>query len=211
MATKRVTVSDLAAEFHIARSVARRYLKDKGVSRAPDLTYAYPEAARAIRASKDFSKVLLRRNFGQAGGKLTSIDLDDDIDLDDEEEVDPLDCTPSAPKTDPNVQPAESSADNERRELLTARTEAQREQGRKLRLANDLAEGRSIKRDALTETLIAIVAAARSSLLALGDRVAPKIVGLTDADEIAEIVNAEAEICLGELADAAELEGAILQ
>jgi hypothetical protein len=200
MTTRRANVTTLAAEFNIARSEALKYLTEAGIRRAPDKTYPYPQAAEAIRRRKNMDHVLAARTYGKAGGKLTAVDIGD-------EEIDPLDCSPSAPAAASAAVVAETA----RLSLVAAREDVERERHRKLKFANDVAEGRSVARESVTATLVAIVMATRTALLALGDRVAPKVVVETDPQVVAEIINAEALACLGELADAEALRKAVLR
>jgi hypothetical protein len=72
---------------------------------------------------------------------------------------------------------------------------------RKLEIENEQLERSLISRVAVVETATRIVAEARTAILSLGYRVADKCVGLTDAREIARIVESEARIVLGALAD----------
>jgi hypothetical protein len=201
MTTRRADITTLAAEFNIARSEALKYLTEAGVRRSPvDKTYPYPQAAEAIRRRKNMDNVIAARTYGKAGGKLTAVDIGD-------EEIDPLDCTPSAPA----AASAAVAAETARLSLVAAREDVERERHRKLKFANDVAEGRSVARESVTATLVAIVMATRTALLALGDRVAPKVVVETDPQVVAEIINAEALACLGELADAEALRKAVLR
>lgn len=71
----------------------------------------------------------------------------------------------------------------------------------KFRLQNEKLAGRLIDRQDVTDTGIRILADVRTAFLALGPRVADRLVGKTDAREIARAIEAEARIVLGELAD----------
>jgi hypothetical protein len=71
----------------------------------------------------------------------------------------------------------------------------------KFRLQNEQLAGRLIDRQDVTDTGIRILADARTAFLSLGLRVADRLVGKTDAREIARAIEAEARIVLGELAD----------
>lgn len=191
--TLRIGITALAAEFNIDRVVARRYLSEAGIPRAPDKSYPAPAARAAIRARKDPHRTLGNRLAGRAGGKLHAIDLDND-----EPEVDPLDCTPSTPKaTTPEFDA-----------LRAVKSELASEQVRKIRIANDAAERRLIDRAAVTETLAHVVANARTVLLTIGTRLAPTLAGETDPEAIAAAIDDEIRRALTELATTAETGGA---
>jgi hypothetical protein len=71
----------------------------------------------------------------------------------------------------------------------------------KFRLQNEKLAGRLIDRQDVTDTGIRILANVRTAFLALGLRVADRLVGKTDAREIARAIEAEARTVLGELAN----------
>lgn len=85
--------------------------------------------------------------------------------------------------------------------LSEARAHAERLKARKIELLNAKLEGSLISRDAVTATGQRILAEARTALLSLGHRLAPKVAGKTDAREIARIVETEVRDVLGALAD----------
>lgn len=75
---------------------------------------------------------------------------------------------------------------------------------RKLEIETAEAEGRLVSREAVTETGVRVIAAARTALLSLGNRLAEKLAGKTDLKEIAHIVETEVRDLLGVLADDAK-------
>ncbi|MGY4325701.1 hypothetical protein ACVWWG_000115 [Bradyrhizobium sp. LB7.2] len=85
--------------------------------------------------------------------------------------------------------------------LAEARAHAERLRARKIELQNAQLEGSLISREAVTATGQRILAEARTALLSLGHRLAPKVAGKTDAREIARIVETEVRDVLGALAD----------
>ncbi|MGY3514167.1 hypothetical protein [Bradyrhizobium lupini] len=87
--------------------------------------------------------------------------------------------------------------------LAEARANAERLRARKIELQNAQLEGSLISREAVTATGQRILAEARTALLSLGYRLAPKLTGKTDAREIARIVETELRDVLGALADEA--------
>ncbi|WP_201723706.1 hypothetical protein [Bradyrhizobium neotropicale] len=88
--------------------------------------------------------------------------------------------------------------------LAEARAHAERLRARKIELLNAKLEGSLIPREAVTATGQRILAEARTALLSLGHRLAPKVAGKTDAREIARIVETEVRDVLGTLADEAK-------
>ncbi|MDA9498436.1 hypothetical protein [Bradyrhizobium sp. CCBAU 11357] len=86
-------------------------------------------------------------------------------------------------------------------DYAAARAESERHRAEKLRLQNEKLAGSLIDRQVVTDTGIRILAEARTAFLSLGLRVADRLVGKTDAREIARAIEAEARIVLGELAD----------
>lgn len=87
--------------------------------------------------------------------------------------------------------------------LAEAKAHAARLQARKLELQNAKLEGSLIPREAVTATGIRIIAEVRTALLALHYRLADKVAGKTDVQEIARITESEVRVVLGELADEA--------
>lgn len=84
--------------------------------------------------------------------------------------------------------------------LAEAKAHAERLRARKIELLNAKLEGSLIPRDAVTATGARILAEARTALMALGHRLAPKVAGKTDTREIARIVENEVRDVLGALA-----------
>ncbi|KYK44299.1 hypothetical protein A1D31_36750 [Bradyrhizobium liaoningense] len=82
-----------------------------------------------------------------------------------------------------------------------ARAQTELYRAEKFRLQNEKLAGRLIDRQDVTDTGIRILADARTAFLSLGLRIADRLVGNTDAREIARAIEAEARIVLGELAD----------
>lgn len=203
MTTRRVGITEIAAEFAINRNVARRYLEEAGVKRAADKSYPYHAAAKAIRARKDVAMIVGNRTAGRAGGRLTPIDVEATAALSDWEI---LGMEPPA---------AEAAAPAPVDELRTRRVEAQSaldaERMRKLKLANDREEGALISRAAVEATAVAVVKKARVALLSLGARIAPLVVGEDDANAVAKIIDAEVRAVLGSLADEADMVAEVLQ
>lgn len=85
--------------------------------------------------------------------------------------------------------------------LAEAKAHAERLRARKIELQNAQLEGSLISREAVTVTGQRILAEARTALLSLGHRLAPKVAGKTDTREIAGIVETEVRDVLGALAD----------
>ncbi|MET4479467.1 hypothetical protein [Bradyrhizobium sp. F1.13.3] len=85
--------------------------------------------------------------------------------------------------------------------LAEAKAHAERLRARKIELLNAKLEGSLIPREAVTATGARILAEARTSLLSLGHRLAPKVAGKTDTREIARIVETEVRDVLGALSD----------
>lgn len=85
--------------------------------------------------------------------------------------------------------------------LADAKAHAARLSARKQELLNAKLEGSLISREAVTATGARILSEARTALLSLGHRIAPKVAGKTDTREIARIVEAEVRDLLGEIAD----------
>lgn len=72
---------------------------------------------------------------------------------------------------------------------------------RKMELRNARDEGRLIERESVAETGEAMIVYARAAILSLGYRVAPRLIGKSDVKEIAKIIEGEARVVLGALAD----------
>lgn len=67
-----IGITELAAEFHISKDVATRYLTEAGIRRTEgSKQWPYAEAATAIRARKDPAKMIGHRAGGDAGGMKT--------------------------------------------------------------------------------------------------------------------------------------------
>jgi len=160
--TNRATITELAAEFHIARSVALRYLTDAGIPRDAKKTYDFDDAAEAIQRRKDEATTDGNRLAGRAGG------LGDDA---------------------------------ARLKLAHSKAESEQMRARKLRLDVEAKEGALIDRRAVEKTGHFVIAAARTAFLSIGAKVAPRLAGMTDERQIARIIEDEARIALGPLAD----------
>lgn len=161
----RATITELAEEFHIARSVALRHLQDAGVPRdTKDLTFAYAAAAEAIRIRLDEAKITGHRNAGRASNGAS---LDDEA----------------------------------RRALNASKAEAEQMRARKLRLEVERKEGNLVERSAVEKAGLHVIVAARTAFLALGAKVAPRLLHLADERQIAKIIEDEARIALGALSD----------
>ncbi|MET4603273.1 hypothetical protein ABIB90_002751 [Bradyrhizobium sp. JR4.1] len=85
--------------------------------------------------------------------------------------------------------------------LADARAHAERLRARKIELLNAKLEGSLIPREAVTTTGARILSEARTALLSLGHRIAPRVAGKTDTREIARIVESEVRDVLGALAN----------
>lgn len=210
--TRRAGVTEFKREFNIAADRIRLYLAEAGIVRSPvDKKWPYAEAAAAIRARKNASMTVGNRLAGRAGGKLHTVDLGP------EEEVDPLDCTPSTPKApagrikvrpggpdQTSVPDALEQSIPDFAALREVKGELSREQVRKLRLANDVSEKRLIDRATVTDTLVRIVTNARTVLLTIGTRLAPTLAGESDPEAISTAIDNEIRRALTELATATE-------
>lgn len=85
--------------------------------------------------------------------------------------------------------------------LAEAKAHAERLRARKIELLNAKLEGSLIPREAVTATGARILAEARTALMSLGHRLAPRVAGKTDTREIARIVENEVRDVLGGLAN----------
>jgi predicted DNA binding protein len=85
--------------------------------------------------------------------------------------------------------------------MLDARTRHEELKARRLEIENQKLEGDLISRDAVTATGIHIITTTRTALLTLGHRVAVKVAGKSDVQEISRIVDAEVRDVLGALSD----------
>ena len=85
--------------------------------------------------------------------------------------------------------------------LATARARAEEARANKLELEIDVRRGQLVEREAVENTLLDVIARARTQLLNIGHRCASKLVNMGDETEIARIVNAEARLALSELSD----------
>lgn len=86
-------------------------------------------------------------------------------------------------------------------ELTTIKAEHARQQANKIRIQNERALGKLVSRDDVTETGKRIIAEARTALIAAGHRAAARINGKSSPREIADIIEAEIVVCLGDLSD----------
>jgi hypothetical protein len=82
-----------------------------------------------------------------------------------------------------------------------AKAQSELHRARKLEIQNAKLEGELISRKDMTETGVHIIATVRTGLLSLGYRIAEKVAGKTDLQEIARITDAEVRDVLGLLAD----------
>jgi hypothetical protein len=85
--------------------------------------------------------------------------------------------------------------------MADARTRHEELKARRLEIDNAKAEGALISRDAVTETGISLITAARTALLALGHRLAEKVANKSDVKEIAKMIEVEVRDVLGVLSD----------
>jgi ParB-like chromosome segregation protein Spo0J len=85
--------------------------------------------------------------------------------------------------------------------MLDARTRHEELKARRLEIENQKLEGDLVSRAAVTATGIHIITTTRTALLTLGHRVAVKVAGKSDVQEISRIVDAEVRDVLGALAD----------
>lgn len=91
--------------------------------------------------------------------------------------------------------------DGMRNPLAEARARSELARARKLELRNAQDEGRLVDRETVAETGEEIIVYARAAILSLGCRVAPRLIGKTDIKEITKIIEDEARVVLGDLAD----------
>lgn len=98
--------------------------------------------------------------------------------------------------TTAQAQRAESLA-----EIADAKQVTEIERARRLKLQNDRLEGELIPRAIVAETGKSFVVKARTALLAVADKVAPRIIGLEDVPAIAAAIQQEIQTALGALAD----------
>ncbi len=163
--TARATITELAAENHIARNIALQHLKDAGIARNPkDRTFNHTDASEAIRLRLDEARVVGNRNAPRAS---YGHSLDDDA----------------------------------RRTLNAAKAEGEQMRARKMRLQLEQAEGKLIDRETVAEVCKDIATRARSAFLSIGPKLAPRLAGMTDERAIAGLIEEEARLALGVLAD----------
>lgn len=92
----------------------------------------------------------------------------------------------------------------------TARARAEAARAEKLELEVLQTRGALVEREAVTEAGRNLVFRVREDLLALGQRVAPKIIGMTDEATIAKTINEQVRLLLGAMAEAARFEREVL-
>lgn len=85
--------------------------------------------------------------------------------------------------------------------MRDARARTEELKARQLELEIAEREGRLVDRETVAVTCENIITTARTALLALGHRVAPKVANKDDINEIARIIEAEVRDVLGNLAD----------
>lgn len=90
-----------------------------------------------------------------------------------------------------------------------AKTQSELHRARKLQIENEVAEAKLVDRQAVHDTGVNLVTEVRTALLAVGNRVAEKLVGLSDTTQIAAIVEAGIRDVLAALADEAAFVAAI--
>ncbi len=93
------------------------------------------------------------------------------------------------------------SDDAARGALAASKAESERMRARKLRLEVERREGNLVERSAVETTGLHVIVAARTAFLALGAKVAPRLLHLADERQIAKIIEDEARIALGALSD----------
>jgi hypothetical protein len=163
--TARATITQLAEENHIARSVALRHLKDAGIPRDPtNKTFNHAEASEAIRLRLDEARIIGNRNAGRAS---QGHSLDDEA----------------------------------RRDLNRSKAEEARLRTRRWKLKVEQDEGKLIDRETVTEVCKDIGTRARSAFLSIGPKLAARLAGMTDEKAIAKLIEDEARLALGALAD----------
>ena len=163
--TARATISQLAAESHIARNIALQHLKDAGIPRNPkDKTFNHAGASEAIRLRIDEARTIGNRNAGRASH-------------------------------------GHSLDDKSRRTLNAAKAEGEQMRARKMRRQLEQLEGKLVDRETVAEVCKDIATRARSAFLSLGPKFAPRLAGMTDERAIAKIIEEEARLALGALAD----------
>jgi len=82
-----------------------------------------------------------------------------------------------------------------------AKAQSELHRARKLELQNAVLEGSLIDRQSVTDTGARIIAEVRTTLLSLGHRIAPNVVGKTDQREVAQIIETAIRDALGSLSD----------
>ena len=85
--------------------------------------------------------------------------------------------------------------------LAEARARSEQMRAEKLEIENAKAKGLLISRADVTETCAKIISNARTALLEMCHRLAPKVAGKTDLEEIARITKDEVRTVLGVIAD----------
>lgn len=91
--------------------------------------------------------------------------------------------------------------DAARRELIESKREAEQERTRRLRLQNEKLAGNLISRDDVEDTGRDLIVRARTALLAIGQKVAPRLVNEPSAATIAHEIDQEIRAALQQLAD----------
>jgi len=91
--------------------------------------------------------------------------------------------------------------DDARRELIESKREAERERARRLRLQNEKLAGNLVSRDDIEDAGRDLVVRARTALLAIGTKVAPRLVNEPSAATIAATIDQEIRAALVTLAD----------
>ncbi|MGY4570799.1 hypothetical protein [Bradyrhizobium sp. USDA 3256] len=86
-------------------------------------------------------------------------------------------------------------------EYAAAKADEMRYRAEKMRLDNERKRGNLIDRAAATETITRILGDLRATLLAMGGKLAPALVGQADGRAIAKLIDNEVRDTLTELAD----------
>jgi hypothetical protein len=95
----------------------------------------------------------------------------------------------------------EGGSSNATSTLAEARARAELMRAEKLEIENAKAKRLLISREDVTDTCAKILSNARTALLEMGHRLAPKVAGKTDLGEIARITKDEVRTVLGVIAD----------
>jgi len=97
--------------------------------------------------------------------------------------------------------PTKLGDDDARLALIESKRQFSAEQTRKLKLQNDKLEASLLDRGVVAATGRDVIARARVAFLAIGAKLAPRLVGETDTKKIATLIEDECRMALTSLAD----------